>query len=296
MLSAELLAKIRRLEIKSAKLVQEIFSGSYKSIFKGRGIEFSDIRDYQYGDDVRAMHWQALARFPDKPSLKRFSEERELTVIIAADLSGSLSFGSASHLKRDILAELSGVIAYMAMKNKDKVGLFLFTDKTELYLPPKSSRTHTLRLIRELVGFEPKSRGTDLKSALAFLLQTVKKRSIIFFASDFMGEDFEKEFSILARKHDLIAVSVSDPLERKIPQLPARLRLEDAENTGSVWELNLRDGDMLQEIGRQFEERRAYLAQLFKRNGVDHLKLTTETDFIDTLVNFFAKRERRLAK
>lgn len=292
MLSAQILARIRRLEIKSAKLVQEIFAGKYTSVFKGRGIEFSDVRDYQWGDDIRAMHWKAMARFAGKPFIKRFTEERELTVILAVDISGSLGFGSRDLAKREVAQDLGGLIAYLALQNKDRVGLLLFTDQIELYLPPKSRRTLALRIMRELVSCSPQSSGTNIKAALSFLLQTLKKRAIIFLISDFLGQDFEKELKILGRKHDLIAVTIADPLETTWPALPATLRLSDLENADIAWELNLRHAGALDSIKQEAEEQKESLRQLFSSCGAGHLELSTETDFTDALIAFFAKREK----
>ncbi|MBI4667911.1 MAG: DUF58 domain-containing protein [Elusimicrobia bacterium] len=297
MLSAELIAKVRRLEITSAKLVEEMFAGQYLSVFKGRGIEFSDVRDYQWGDDIRAMHWKAMARFAGKPFIKRFAEERQLTVILAVDVSGSQDFGSASRSKRDVIQDAAGLLTYMAMKNKDRAGLFLFSDRAELYLPARSGRFHALRILRELVAFQPSSAKTDILFGVKFLLQMIKKRSIIFLISDFLDSGFETELSILAKKHDVIAVSIEDPAEKELPSLPAKVRLEDAENSGSLGELDLRRKDWLELLSDENAKAKEQLQSYFDRAGMDHLELSTTGDLADALTAFFKKRrQKKLAK
>lgn len=295
-LSADLIAKIRRLEITSAKLVEEMFAGKYQSVFKGRGIEFSDVRDYQWGDDIRAMHWKAMARFAGKPFIKRFTEERELTVILAVDVSGSQNFGSGERTKREIIQDVAGTLAYLAMKNKDRVGLLLFSDRTELYLPARGGRFHALRILRELVGFAPASQGTDIKIALTHLLQMVKKKAIVFLISDFWHSqdesDFSKELAILAKKHDVIAVTVDDPAEAALADIPAIVSLEDPE-TGALHDFDLRRTDLREILGEETQRHQNQLDLLFKRCGIDRLELSTLSDFAEALIELFKKRERR---
>ncbi|MBI2069685.1 MAG: DUF58 domain-containing protein [Elusimicrobia bacterium] len=293
MLSADLLAKVRRLEITSAKLVEEIFAGQYLSVFKGRGIEFSDVRDYQWGDDIRAMHWRALARSGGKPYIKRFIEERQLTVVLAIDLSGSQDFGSKERAKRELVQDVAGLLAYMALKNKDRVGLFLFTDQTELFLPPRSGRSHALRIMRELVAFQPSSEKTDLRLGMRFLLQMIKKRSIVFLISDFLDTGFETELGILGKKHDVIAVSVDDPAEETLPVLPARVILEDAENPGLIGELDLRREDHLSYLSESTAQWKEEMREFFRRSGIDLLELSTDKDFTDALMAFFRRRQQK---
>ncbi|MEK6543422.1 MAG: VWA domain-containing protein, partial [Elusimicrobiota bacterium] len=217
-------------------------------------------------------------------------EERELTVMLAIDRSGSLAFGSETQSKLQMVQDLGSLLAYMAMKNKDRVGLLLFTGSPELYLAPASRRAHALRIMRELVGFEPKARTTDIKGALGFLLNTIKKRAIIFFVSDFQDDGFEKELSIIAKKHDFIAVSVADPLELALARLPARLRLDDLEGVGAI-EVDLRDNNALAAFADKAAQDKENLARMLKNHGASHLELSTTKDLADALVAFFNKRE-----
>ena len=293
MLTPEALAKIRRLEISSTKLVEEIFSGKYLSVFKGRGIEFSDIRGYQWGDDIRAMHWKAMARFAGEAFIKRFTDERQLTVVLAVDYSGSLNFGSKARAKKELLQDVAGLIAYLTLKNKDRVGLLAFTDQIELFLPPKSGRTHALRILRELVSFRATSTKTDLPAALTFIAKTIKKRAILFLISDFLGQGFEKQLSILAKKHDCIAISIEDPLETSLPTLPAKLAIEDSEDPDSELVVDLRQQAFLQAISENIKETKETLQTTFASYGIDHWKLSTDKNFVDALVKFFTAREAK---
>ncbi|MBI4368985.1 MAG: DUF58 domain-containing protein [Elusimicrobia bacterium] len=296
MISSELIAKVKRLEITSAKLVQEIFSGQYQSVFKGRGLEFSDLREYQWGDDIRAMHWRALARSGGRPYIKRFIEEREMTLVLAIDVSLSLEFGSGQNTKTQVAQDLGGILAYMALQNKDRIGLLMFSDRRELFLPPRGGRLHALRLMRELVAGAPSSPKTNIKLAAQFLLQGVKKRSVIFFMSDFIDQDFEKEFSILGKKHDLIAVTISDPIEEDLPSIPARLRLTDAEGNASIMELDLREKKFLGLLKQDNALKRQSLRDFLARSRIDHLELSTTRHFVDDLVLFFRKREHQIER
>ncbi|MBI4063618.1 MAG: DUF58 domain-containing protein [Elusimicrobia bacterium] len=293
MLSAELIAKVRRLEITSAKLVQEIFAGQYTSVFKGHGLEFSDIREYQWGDDIRAMHWKALARSGGEAFIKRFVEERQLTVMMAVDISGSQNFGSNRSSKREVVQDVAGLLTYMAMKNKDRAGLLMFTDRTELYLPARSGRGHALRILRELVACQPQSTQTDLKSAVRFLLQMTKKRSIVFLISDFLADIPEIELAILGKKHDVVAVTIEDPAERRLPALAARVRLQDAERPGFIRELDLRHQDDLDFLSRETQKKREALSAFLRRAGIDQLDLQTGKNFTDALAAFFRKRQEK---
>ncbi len=296
MLTPEALAKIRRLEITSKKLVEEMFSGKYLSVFKGRGIEFSDIRAYQWGDDIRAMHWKAMARFAGEAFIKRFTDERQLSVVLAVDWSGSLNFGSKTQAKKTMLQDVAGLITYLALKNKDRVGLVAFTDQIELFLPLKSGRMHALRILRELVSFRAKSAKTDLPGALSFIAKTIKKRAILFLISDFLGSGFQKQLSILAKKHDCIAISIEDPLETTLPSLPVKLALEDSEDPDSELTLDLRQGAYLQAISENIAETKEALETAFAAHGIDHLKLSTDKNFVDALVKFFVAREAKALK
>jgi uncharacterized protein (DUF58 family) len=232
-ITPELLAQVRRLTIRSRRAVEEVFSGSYKSAFRGKGIEFAEVREYVPGDDVRSIDWNVTAR-AGKPFVKRFDEERELTVVVAMDLSGSLGFGSRARTKRETAAEAGALIALAAARNRDRVGLLLFTDLVELYLPPGKSRARSLRIVREMVAFEPKGRGTDLAGALAFLGRVLRKHAIVFVVSDWIASDFDRPLAYLARRHEVVALEVTDPFERDLP--PSGLvRARDLETGRNVW-------------------------------------------------------------
>ena len=224
----ELLKKVRQLEIRTRGLVNQVFSGEYHSVFKGRGMEFSEVREYQYGDDMRMIDWNVTARF-NHPFIKIFEEERELTVMLVVDMSGSQFFGSQSALKRDIALELSAILAFSAMKNNDKVGLILFTDRIEKFVPPRKGRGHALRIVRELLSFEPTRPATSIKAALEYLNHVQKKRGIIFVISDFMDSGYEAALRIAGKRHDLIGVVLQDPRENELPSV-GLMHLRDAES------------------------------------------------------------------
>jgi len=233
MLTKELLKQVRQIEIRTKGLVNQVFSGEYHSVFKGRGMEFSEVREYQFGDDIRNIDWNVTARF-GHPYIKVFEEERELTVILMVDLSGSLMFGSVSKTKQRIAAELSAILAFSALKNNDKVGLILFTDKIEKFVPPRKGRKHVLRIIREVLSFEPEGKATNLRGALEYMNNTIKKRSIAFLISDFMDEGYEKILRIVGRKHDLVGIVLNDRREKEIPNI-GLVKLSDAETGEERW-------------------------------------------------------------
>src|SRR5256886_6772805 len=233
--TAEILKKIRTLEIKTKGLVQTAFAGDYHSVFKGRGMNFSDVREYQPGDEIRSIDWNVTARF-GSAFVKQFTEERELTVMLVVDVSASGNFGSTTQSKRELAAEVACLLAFSAIRNNDKVGLILFTDRVELFIPPKKGRLHTLRLIREILFFEPKGRGTQPAVALDYLNQVVHRRSVVFLISDFQAPDFARALSVTSRRHDLIAIPIIDPREEDLPDV-GLLTLEDAE-TGEQIKIN----------------------------------------------------------
>ena len=218
MIAKELLKQVRQIEIRTKGLVNQVFSGEYHSVFKGRGMEFSEVREYNFGDDIRNIDWNVTARF-GHPYIKIFEEERELTVILLVDLSGSLAFGTIDKTKQQIAAELSAILAFSALKNNDKVGLFLFSDKIEKFIPPRKGRKHVLRMIRELLSFKPEGKMTNIKAALEYMNHAVKKKSIVFLISDFMDEGYEKILRIVGKKHDLIGIVINDQREKSIPKM-----------------------------------------------------------------------------
>src|SRR5678815_1855820 len=237
-----ILKKIRRLELKTRGMVEAAFAGQYRSVFKGRGMNFEEVREYQPGDEVRTIDWNVTARFGEVRGdayVKKFTEERELTVMLVVDVSASGNFGSVHLSKRELAAEVASLLAFSAIRNNDKVGLILFSDHVELFIAPKKGRAHTLRVIRDILFFEPKGRGTDPADALNFLNQVVHRRSVVFLISDFQTRDFSKELSVTSRRHDLIAVPIVDPREEELPNV-GRLTLEDAE-TGEQIEVNTSD-------------------------------------------------------
>lgn len=290
MLTKELLKQVRQIEIRTKGLVNQVFSGEYHSVFKGRGMEFSEVREYQFGDDIRNIDWNVTARF-GHPFIKVFEEERELTVILMVDLSGSLMFGSVSKTKQRIAAELSAILAFSAMKNNDKVGLILFTDKIEKFVPPRKGRKHVLRIIREVLSFEPEGKTTDIKTALEYMNNTVKKKSIAFLISDFMDNGFEKILKIVGRKHDLIGIVLDDRREKEIPAL-GLIKFVDAETGQERW-IDTASQSVRQRINMNRLEREKKRKSLFISSGLDSIEISTGSNYIQPLVQFFKRREKR---
>ncbi len=290
MLTKELLKQVRQIEIRTKGLVNQVFSGEYHSVFKGRGMEFSEVREYQFGDDIRNIDWNVTARF-GHPFIKVFEEERELTVILMVDLSGSLMFGSVSKTKQRIAAELSAILAFSAMKNNDKVGLILFTDKIEKFVPPRKGRKHVLRIIREVLSFEPEGKTTDIKTALEYMNNTIKKKSIAFLISDFMDNGFEKILKIVGRKHDLIGIVLDDRREKEIPAL-GLIKFVDAETGQERW-IDTASQSVRQRINMNRLEREKKRKSLFISSGLDSIEISTGSNYIQPLVQFFKRREKR---
>lgn len=290
MLTKELLKQVRQIEIRTKGLVNQVFSGEYHSVFKGRGMEFSEVREYQFGDDIRNIDWNVTARF-GHPFIKVFEEERELTVILMVDLSGSLMFGSVSKTKQRIAAELSAILAFSAMKNNDKVGLILFTDKIEKFVPPRKGRKHVLRIIREVLSFEPEGKTTNIKTALEYMNNTIKKKSIAFLISDFMDNGFEKILKIVGRKHDLIGIVLDDRREKEIPAL-GLIKFVDAETGQERW-IDTASQSVRQRINMNRLEREKKRKSLFISSGLDSIEISTGSNYIQPLVQFFKRREKR---
>lgn len=284
MKTADLLKKVKQIEIQTGKLVSEIFAGEYKSVFKGSGMEFSEVREYTPGDDVRSIDWNVSAR-TGRVYIKRFSEERELALMIACDVSASNITGSAERLKKDAAAELAALFAFSALKNSDRVGLLLFSDKIELYIPPKKGKRHILRIVRELLAFEPKSKGTDISLALNTLNRVIKRKGILVLVSDFLAENYEHAFKLSARKFDLIPVVLKDELELALPALPVFIDALDPETGQSA---------MLDMYGhyQKTVEREEY-KKLFSSLGLEYIAARTSGALERPLVKFFKQRERR---
>jgi uncharacterized protein (DUF58 family) len=289
---AEILKKIRALEIKTKGLVQTVFAGDYHSVFKGRGMNFEDVREYQPGDEIRAIDWNVTARL-GTAFVKKFTEERELTVVLVVDVSASGNFGSVSQSKRELAAEVACLLAFSAIRNNDKVGLLLFSDRVELFIPPKKGRSHTLRIIREILFFEPAGRGTAPALALDYLNKVVTRRAVVFFVSDFQTGDFSRELSVSGRRHDFIAVHVQDQREEILPNVGI-ITLEDAE-TGEQIEINTADRTTRARFSALAETKRAELNRTLRRNRIDAISLRTGEDYLPALRSFFKQRERRLA-
>ncbi len=286
-----ILSKIRHLELKTRGMVNAAFAGQYRSVFKGRGMNFEEVREYQPGDEVRTIDWNVTAR-SGEPFVKKFTEERELTVMLMVDVSASGNFGSVNLSKRELAAEVACMFAFSAIRNNDKVGLLLFSDHVELFIPPKKGRLHTLRLIREILYFEPKGRGTAPAEALNYLNRIVHRRSVVFLISDFQTPNFSKELSVTSRRHDLIAVPIIDPNEEQLPDV-GRITLEDAE-TGEQIEVNTSDRNVRQAYLRAFARRTEDRLREFRRKRIDTISLRTHEDYVPALRVFFRNRERRL--
>jgi uncharacterized protein (DUF58 family) len=289
-LTKELLKQVRQIEIRTKGLVNQVFSGEYHSVFKGMGMEFSEVREYQFGDDIRNIDWNVTARY-GHPFIKVFEEERELTVMLMVDLSGSLMFGSISKTKQRVAVEVTAILAFSALKNNDKVGLILFTDKIEKFVPPRKGNKHVLRIIREILSFNPEGNATDIKGALEYLNGTIKKRSIVFLLSDFMDQGYNKILKVVGKKHDLIGVILDDRRENELPAI-GLVKLTDAETGQERWidtSSNRVRKMMRKTRGEAVNKRNA----LFLSSRIDRILIETGKDYIKPLVQFFRLRERR---
>ena len=283
----ELLKKVRKIEIKTKRLSNHIFSGEYHSSFKGRGMTFSEVRQYQYGDDIRNIHWNVTARY-NEAHVKVFEEERELTMVLMVDISGSESFGSKSQFKKDIVTEIAATMAFSATQNNDKIGLILFSDNIELYIPPKKGRSHVLRIIRELIEFEPKSQKTDIAQALKFLSGTQKKKAIIFMISDFMSENYEHTLKIASKKHDITGIRVYDIREEKIPNL-GMVSMLDAE-TGKVQLIDTGSKTVRMNYEKHYQDRLNYFKDVFRKSGAGVVNTRVDESYVTKLLGYFKSR------
>jgi uncharacterized protein (DUF58 family) len=290
--TAEILKKIRTLEIRTRGLVETAFAGDYHSVFKGRGMNFEDVREYQPGDEIRTIDWNVTARMGNA-FVKKYTEERELTVMLIVDVSASGNFGSTTQSKRELAAEVACLLAFSAIRNNDKVGLLLFTDQVELFIPPKKGRSHTLRIIREILFFEPKGRGTQPALALDYLNKIITRRAVVFFISDFQAPDFSQALAVTGRRHDFIAIRVEDEREKVFPNI-GLITLEDAE-TGEQIEINTANRNTRTRLSDTAHRHDAELSRVLRRNNVDSITLRTGEDYLPALRAFFKQRERRLA-
>ncbi len=285
--TSELLRKVRRIEIKTKGLSKHLFSGEYHSAFKGRGMSFSEVRNYQYGDDVRNIDWNVTARTGD-PHVKVFEEERELTVMLLIDVSRSALFGTQQQLKSEIIVEICATLAFSAINNNDKVGVLFFSDQIERFIPPKKGRQHILYIIRELLNFEPQHSGTDIGQALEYFTRVVKKRSICFVLSDFLTEDYQTPLRIAARRHDVVGLRIYDPREESLPSV-GLLRAVDAE-TGAVRWIDTSSRTVRKRYEDWYSELAEYQKHAFRQAGADSVPIRTNESYVNALLAFFQKR------
>lgn len=292
MIPKEILKKVKRIEISTRGLVNQVFSGEYHSVFKGRGMEFAEVREYQIGDDIRNIDWNVTAR-SGHPYVKVFDEERELTVMLLVDVSSSGNFGTIIQMKGEVAAELCAVLAFSAIKNNDKVGLMIFSDKIEKFIPPRKGKQHVLRVIREILYFKPEESRTDLNVALEYLSRVIKRKSIVFLISDFLTENYEKSLQVANKKHDIIAIDIIDPREVEMPSV-GLLELEDAE-TGETVMVDTSNPAIRGSFYSQSKEERETREKFFKSIGVDNITINTDRSYVEPITKFFRMRARRLA-
>jgi len=283
----ELLKKVRKIEIKTRRLSDHIFGGEYHSTFKGRGMTFSEVRQYQYGDDVRNIDWNVTARY-NTPFVKVFEEERELTMMLMVDVSGSALFGTMDQFKKEVITEISATLAFSALQNNDKVGLMLFSDEVELFIPPKKGKSHVLRIIRELLEFKPQSQQTDIAEALKFLTNVMKKKAIVFVLSDFMAEDYDNTLKIVGNKHDVTGIRIYDEKEEYIPNL-GLIQVRDAES-GGVQLINTGSRTVRHEYWRYHMERMDYFNDAFTKSGSGVIHCRVDESYVKKLLGYFKRR------
>ncbi len=290
MIPKEILKKVKKIELMTRHLVNDVFAGEYHSVFKGRGMEFAEVREYQIGDDIRSIDWNVTAR-QGSPYVKVFNEERELTVMLLVDASSSGEFGTYEQMKGEIATEICALLAFSAIKNNDKVGLIIFTDKVEKYVPPKKGKQHVLRVIRELLYFQPEDTKTDIACALEHLNRVIKRKSIVFLVSDYLGADYEKALRVSKQKHDLIAITVTDPRELALPNI-GFIELEDAE-TGEMMLLDTSDPEIREMFASETNEEKDRRNKMFQSMNIDSIEVMTDLSYIEPIVNFFRKRASR---
>ncbi len=285
--TTDLIKKVRKIEIKTRGLTRQVFAGEYHSAFKGRGVTFSEVREYQYGDDTRNIDWNVTARF-NHPYIKIFEEERELTVMLLVDVSGSRNFGSLSQLKKNIITELAAVLSFSAMFNNDKIGVVFFSDKIEKFIPPKKGKTHILHIIRELIEFRPENQSTNLTEPLRFITNVINKRCTGFLISDFFAPDFEDPLKIAGRKHDIVALQIFDERESEMPDV-GLVKFTDPETNQIKW-VDTSVRKIRDHYKSQWNEHNITLKQLFRRNGIDSTIINTSEDYVKPLINLFKRR------
>jgi len=285
--TSDLLKKVRKIELKTRGLSNHIFAGEYHTAFKGKGMAFSEVREYQPGDDIRTIDWNVTARF-NTPFIKVFEEERELTVMLIIDVSGSKNFGTQKQMKQELVTELSSVLAFSAIQNNDKIGVIFFSDKVEKFIPPKKGKSHILRIIRELIAFEPENKGTDIGEALRYFNNVIKKRAVCFVISDFMNDNFEAPLKIANKKHDVVTIRINDKREEELPDI-GLVQMKDAE-TGEVKWIDTANKLIRENYQKNYLRNMEEVNQLFKNSGVDTIQLRTDMDYIKPLIQFFKRR------
>ncbi|MCH8329947.1 MAG: DUF58 domain-containing protein [Bacteroidetes bacterium] len=288
--TTELLKKVRKIEIKTRGITNHIFSGEYHSAFKGRGMSFSEVREYQFGDDIRSIDWNVTARF-NHPYIKIFEEERELTLMLMVDVSASSFFGTVNQPKNELITEICAVLAFSAIQNNDKVGVIFFSNQIEKFIPPKKGKSHILRIIRELLDFQPENKGTDLAEAFRYLNNVMKKRAIVFVLSDFMDTGYEHALRIASRKHDIAGLHINDPRERELPNI-GLIRVFDAESKTVKW-IDTSSKKLRQNYIDNYLENDSYMNTAFLKSGADKISISTNESYINALLRFFKKRDRR---
>lgn len=291
MIPEDILKKIRRIDIRTRHMVNDVLGGQYESVFKGQGMEFEEVREYQPGDEIRSIDWNVTARM-GRPFLKKYVEERELTVMLLLDVSGSSTFGSVKQRKGELSAELCAVLAFSAVKNNDKVGLIVFTDRIEKYVPPQKGRRHVLRVISEALSFEPEGRGTDIAAALEYLNRVAVRRTVTFLISDFLAVDYERSLQIANRRHDIIALTITDPREMELPNVGI-LELEDAE-TGKKIQIDTKVRRVREAYRRLASENAQQKSRILRSANVDTIDVFTDKPYVEPLLKFFRMREHRL--
>lgn len=285
--TSELLKRVRQIEIKTKGLSKNIFAGEYSSAFKGRGMTFSEVREYQYGDDIRNIDWNVTARF-GHPFIKIFEEERELTVMLLVDVSGSREFGTRTQLKKNMITEMAATLAFSAIQNNDKIGVIFFSDQIEKFIPPKKGKTHVLHIIRELINFKPENRATDISEALRYQTNVIKKKCTTFVISDFMSDDFESALMIASRKHDLVGIQVYDKREEELPAA-GLVKLVDAESGQDLW-VDTSSTNVRQQYAKNWRVKQDELNRVLTKCGVDNVSIRTDEDYVKGLMKLFKRR------
>lgn len=283
----EILKKVRKIEIKTRGLSRNIFAGEYHSAFKGRGMAFSEVREYQYGDDIRNIDWDVTARF-NKPFIKVFEEERELTLMILVDVSASGDFGTQVQKKKDMMTEIAATLAFSAIQNNDKIGVIFFSDKIEKFIPPQKGKKHVLYIIRELLGFEPESQKTNIEEALIYMTNAIKKRCTAFIISDFIDKDFKKSLTIANRKHDIVALQIYDKRESELPSV-GLIKMKDAETGEDIW-IDTSSAKLRNQFHQNWKERQDKIKQTLSQCGVDSVSISTDEDYVKALMKIFKQR------